>query len=127
MRLLKAQADAALIEPAKAQGEFVEAAAVEREWTAILGAVRAAMLAVPARVGATPGSGISPWPTWRRSMPRSARRSPRSARTGLIYGSLSQPVEKPCGFVGTCESRHRERGRNRPFPGSSGRRPDREP
>jgi hypothetical protein len=41
MQLLKAQADAVAITAAKDRGELVEASAVEREWTAILGAVRA--------------------------------------------------------------------------------------
>ena len=49
-RLAKAQADAFEIKNARARGSLIESGVVEREWSAILAAVRAGMLAVPSRV-----------------------------------------------------------------------------
>jgi phage terminase Nu1 subunit (DNA packaging protein) len=52
LRLKREQADAVALKNAQARGELVEASAVEREWSGLLRNVRAAMLAVPARIQA---------------------------------------------------------------------------
>jgi phage terminase Nu1 subunit (DNA packaging protein) len=49
-RLIKAQADAAELKNATACGEMLDAAAVEREWSAVLRTVRSGCLAIPSRV-----------------------------------------------------------------------------
>ena len=49
-RLAAAQADLAELKEAKQRGLLLDAAEVEREWTGILSAVRAAMLAVSVAV-----------------------------------------------------------------------------
>ena len=54
-RQVRAQAEKVELANAKARGELVEAAAVEREWSALLMDVRARMLAVPSRVQARLG------------------------------------------------------------------------
>ena len=48
----KAQADLAEVKAAQARGSLLDAEAVEREWSDVLGTVRAGMLAVPSRAGA---------------------------------------------------------------------------
>jgi hypothetical protein len=48
----KAQADLAELKAAQAAGSLLNAEAVEREWSDVLGTVRAGMLAVPSRAGA---------------------------------------------------------------------------
>jgi hypothetical protein len=48
----KAQADLAELKAAQARGSLLDAEAVEREWSDVLGTVRAGMLAVPSRAGA---------------------------------------------------------------------------
>jgi phage terminase Nu1 subunit (DNA packaging protein) len=50
IRLAKEQADKTALANAKARGELLPAAEVEREWAAILRDVRAAMLALPSRL-----------------------------------------------------------------------------
>lgn len=52
VRLATAQAQLAEIRGAKLRGELVPAADVESEWTAALADLRAALLALPSRVGA---------------------------------------------------------------------------
>jgi phage terminase Nu1 subunit (DNA packaging protein) len=47
----KAQANLAELKAAQARGSLLDAEAVEREWSDVLGAVRAGMLAVPSREG----------------------------------------------------------------------------
>ena len=49
-RLARLQADAVEIKNARQRGALLDAEAVEREWTAVLAAVRAGMLAVPSPV-----------------------------------------------------------------------------
>ena len=51
-RLARLQADAIEIRNAHQRGALLDAEAVEREWSAILASVRAAMLAVPSRCAA---------------------------------------------------------------------------
>ena len=51
-RLAAAQADLAELKAAKQRGLLLDAAEVEREWSAILRTVRAGMLAVPSRCAA---------------------------------------------------------------------------
>lgn len=51
LRLAKEQADALELKNAAARGEMVKADIVEREWSSILRDLRAALLAVPSRVG----------------------------------------------------------------------------
>ena len=51
-RLAAAQADKVELANARQRGSLVDAEAVEREWSDILRAVRAGMLAVPSRVAA---------------------------------------------------------------------------
>lgn len=51
IRLREASARKAEVEVAKRESDLVSAAAVTREWATILRDVRAALLAVPARVG----------------------------------------------------------------------------
>lgn len=53
LRLAKEQADKIEIQNAAARGELVKSSEVERAWAAVLRDVRAAMLAVPSRCGAT--------------------------------------------------------------------------
>lgn len=53
LRLARQQADKIEIQNAAARGELVKASDVERAWAAVLRDVRAAMLAVPSRCGAT--------------------------------------------------------------------------
>lgn len=53
LRLARQQADKIEIQNAAARGELVKATDVERAWAAVLRDVRAAMLAVPSRCGAT--------------------------------------------------------------------------
>ncbi len=53
LRLAKEQADKIEIQNAAARGELVKSSEVERAWAAMLRDVRAAMLAVPSRCGAT--------------------------------------------------------------------------
>ncbi|MER8839322.1 terminase small subunit [Mesorhizobium sp. M0913] len=53
LRLTKAQAEAQEAKNRLAAGEMVSAAAVNREWQTILRDIRAAVLAVPSRYGAT--------------------------------------------------------------------------
>ena len=55
LRLAKANAEKAEAVNAKARGELIPAAEVEREWATVLRAVRAAMLAVPSRVAQNAG------------------------------------------------------------------------
>ncbi len=52
VRLATAQAELAEIRAAKMRGELVPAAAVEAEWCSALADLRAALLALPARLGA---------------------------------------------------------------------------
>lgn len=51
-RLAKAQADLAEIKNAQLRGTLLDAIALEAEWSSVLRAVRAGMLAVPSRAGA---------------------------------------------------------------------------
>lgn len=51
-KLATAQAEFVALKSAKARGELVPAADVERRWTDVLRAVRGAMLSLPARLGA---------------------------------------------------------------------------
>ena len=51
-RLARLQADAVEIKNARQRGSLIESEAVEREWSAVLAALRAGMLAVPSRVAA---------------------------------------------------------------------------
>lgn len=51
-RLAREQADAVALKNAQARGELVEAPAVERAWSDILGRVRSRILAVPSRLRA---------------------------------------------------------------------------
>jgi len=53
LRLARQQADKIEIQNAAARGELVKSSEVERAWAAVLRDVRAAMLAVPSRCGAT--------------------------------------------------------------------------
>ena len=53
LRLAKQQADKIELQNAAARGELVKATDAERAWAAVLREVRAAMLAVPSRCGAT--------------------------------------------------------------------------
>lgn len=53
LRLAKQQADKVELQNAAARGSLVPALEVEREWAGVLRDVRAAMLAVPSRVGST--------------------------------------------------------------------------
>ncbi|MFP7570404.1 DNA packaging protein [Marivita sp. S2033] len=53
LRLAKEQADKIELRNAAARGELVKSGQVEREWASVLRDVRAAMLAVPSRCGAT--------------------------------------------------------------------------
>ena len=53
LRLARQQADKIEIQNAAARGELVKATEVERAWASVLRDVRAAMLAVPSRCGAT--------------------------------------------------------------------------
>ena len=50
-RLAKEQADALVLKNARLRGSLVDAEAVEREWGAVLTAVRSGCLAIPSRVG----------------------------------------------------------------------------
>lgn len=52
VRLATAQAQLAEIRGAKLRGELVPAADVEAEWASVLADLRAALLAIPSRVGA---------------------------------------------------------------------------
>jgi len=52
-RLARENADKVALQNAKARGELVATGEVEREWASVLRDVRAGMLAVPARIGAT--------------------------------------------------------------------------
>lgn len=51
IRQTKAQADLLDLKNAKAKSELLDAAEVEREWASVLRDLRAALLAVPSRVG----------------------------------------------------------------------------
>lgn len=51
LRLARATAEKAESANAKVRGELIAAADVEREWAGVLRGVRAAMLAVPSRIG----------------------------------------------------------------------------
>ena len=51
-RLAKARADLAEIKNAQLRGTLLDAIALEAEWSSVLRAVRAGMLAVPSRAGA---------------------------------------------------------------------------
>ena len=50
-RLAKEQADAIALKNARLRGSLVDAEAVQREWGAVLTAVRSGCLAIPSRVG----------------------------------------------------------------------------
>ena len=74
-----AQADLAELKAAQARGSLLDAEAVEREWSDVLGTVRTGMLAVPSRAGARlphlTGHNL-------RVAPLSGRRKPADAELG---------------------------------------------
>ena len=58
LRQAKEAADKLALQNARARGELVEAAAVEREWGDMLRGVRAAMMSIPSRVRAQSRPGV---------------------------------------------------------------------